>query len=175
MTLKIIGRLGDCCPEIHGGGIILRDEQDGSAFIEYTHGSECEEGAFAPDRPQPECGLCDGSGAVDRGTNAERDCGDCHGKGHLFAFDVYCVDIPRDVVKEYDWARWEEIAKSIDMDVVALKAAGRRFREPLLKASVIEAIGDFHGWYELDYDPIKLTEHDLEARWTAYEKEEKKA
>lgn len=77
---------------------------------------------------------------------------------------VYRVDVPQDVLEDFDWVDWEGVASSVGSDVAELRERGASadVRE---RVSVIEDAVGYHGGYEFDQYPLKLTRAELKKRW----------
>lgn len=72
---------------------------------------------------------------------------------------VYGFDIEDDVIKDLNWADWEQIAESFGADVDELKAMARS-PDPFERAWVYESVGGYDGFSNLDgYADDMTVEH----------------
>ncbi len=83
---------------------------------------------------------------------------------------LYRFDVAPDVMAELDWVDWKALAKSADISMEELKAASTG--NALARASVYEAVGQHHGFGELDLDPLESTIDVIDRR---YDKDVNKA
>jgi len=77
---------------------------------------------------------------------------------------VYRFDIAPDVLAELDWVDWKDIANYIGMDVDELKGYAKSDNVHA-RASVYESVGGYHGFGELDLDPLESTVTVIDRRY----------
>jgi hypothetical protein len=80
--------------------------------------------------------------------------------------DVYRVDVPEDVCKEWDWADWAAVAESCSWDLDELKANAID-PDIMKRVAVIESLVGYYGEYEVTGGeaPIKMRGRELKERW----------
>ena len=77
---------------------------------------------------------------------------------------VYDVPIDNDVVGENSWIDWDAVAESRGIDVKELKKYGAS-KDPLARASVVEAAAGYYGWGEFDQGETTMTISEAEERY----------
>ena len=82
-------------------------------------------------------------------------------------YQVYEWIIEDDAIKDLDWVDWDEIARSAGGSKEDLLRDGRS-RDPVVRAWVYQAVGQYHGFLNLDGYPRILWEEDLKKRWRYY-------
>lgn len=73
---------------------------------------------------------------------------------------VYRHDVPDDVWAEFDWAEKDAVVSFVDGDV-----NDGTSEDPMTRAHVMENIASYHGWENLNHDPLVISLHELKKRW----------
>lgn len=77
---------------------------------------------------------------------------------------IYDVSIDDDVVKENDWVDWKGVASYTGQSTSDLRKYGKS-KDPLARASVVEAAASYHGWDEFDSYPEDMTIEEAEEKY----------
>jgi len=96
-----------------------------------------------------------------------------------FKHTIYELDLPDDVVKDYDWVDWLDVAQARGYPEDArrpacqtlrrMRLAGRS-RDPVERFHVLLDVAYHKGWDELDGRPARLDTEELQSHWAPYAK-----
>lgn len=79
-------------------------------------------------------------------------------------YEVFTIDIPDDVIAEFNWVNWDSVANSIGMDLGELEWLGRS-RKVGERVGALDAAVGHEGMYAFDQYPVSLTRAELKRRW----------
>lgn len=82
-------------------------------------------------------------------------------------YTVYAWGVEKNVQEDLVWVDWEAVASYTGHSLDQLKELGRS-RDPMDRASVYKAVGDYYGYDEFDSYPLELTREDMEKRWPEF-------
>lgn len=181
---KLIANLGDAHPLDYGGYFVYVDETG-------TYEPEAEL-LDVPDE-RTNCPICAGSGSYEKtdtwGHELSADCSACSGTGHddtkaeyeIRRFPLTRCTIQNGILSDNkfhpDHMAWfgyrdtdrpqdsdlNDVARFADMpDIAELLCS----ENPIDRAHAYRAIGEYHGWDNLDSYPLTLTRAEAKARFT---------
>jgi hypothetical protein len=73
-------------------------------------------------------------------------------------------DPDENIVEYYDWVEWDQLAEQYEDPEEWLEEA-RTTDDPLHKAYLLEEIGGYWGWHEIDHYPLLMPAWELKQRW----------
>jgi hypothetical protein len=148
-TWKLIANLGDVNPIEYGGYFVYRDET----------GTYTEEAELLLEPPE--------DATEERWTVYRVPLDRCKLiRGYLVSAK-YKADWPHPLPSYDEWFHkdLEGVADSMDWDIDELREAFCS-ADPLKRAEAYRAVGDYHGWENLDSYPLTLTREEVETRYT---------
>lgn len=141
---QVLCRIGDMCPEDHGGGALVRVGPH--LFLEYTWGAETE---FADTD-------------VDVDTREGR-------RAEMTVYSVFVPTVGRglcdvaEIQQELGTYDWEKIARYSGIDPLEVLVIAN---DPQRAWALYEMVAAYYGWDEMDEMPLSLPYWKVERRWT---------
>jgi hypothetical protein len=134
---RVFGFVGDADPLTHGGGVVYPTEH--GPYLAFWYG------------------LNDYTQSPTITSDPEED---------EWTFQVHQVEVPDDVVAEYDWIDWDGVAMSYDQEMHELVAWGRH-PDPAARAQLLYQLVGYISSHDLDSYPVDMTGLEIKKRWPA--------